>query len=101
MADGVVEVQKSKREEEKWKGAEGEGMQQRPHPHPFNHLKQEGAEGDCAEVKDPVDAAQHGQDDGKEEEVHRYLAKHLCLKPETVEASGERILAEVEESRIQ
>ena len=88
MADGVVEVQKCKREEEKWKGAEGEGMQRRPHPHPFNHLKQEGAEGDCAEVKDPVDAAQHGQGEGKEEDVHRYLAKDLALKPETVEAPG-------------
>ena len=57
MADGVVEVQKCKREEEKWKGAEGEGVQQRPHPHPLNHLKQVGAEGDCAEVKNQVDAA--------------------------------------------
>ena len=88
MADGVVEVQKCKREEEKWKGAEGEGVQQRPHPHPLNHLKQVGAEGDCAEVKDQVDAAQHGQGDGKEEEVHRYLAKHLGLKPEAVKAPG-------------
>ena len=88
MADSVVEVEKSKREEEKRKGAEGEGVQQRPHPHPLNHLKQVGAEGDCAEVKNQVDAAQHGQGEGKEEEVHRYLAKHLALKPETVEAPG-------------
>ena len=75
-------------------------MQQRPHPHPFDHLKQVGTEGDCAEVKDHVDAAQHGQGDGKEEEVHRYLAKHLGLKPETVEPSGKRVVAEVEKSWI-
>ena len=100
MANVVIEVEEAEGQKEKGDHPKGKRLQHWLGPHPLDHFESVGAASDCAEVKDDMNGAQHGKGGDKIEEVHRHLAEHLSLKPETVEPSGKRVVAEVEKSWI-